>query len=92
MTNEGSTKIVNFMTPGAEILVLGRGHLYHIVKMHHFFKKKFSSFPGIDQTNLVYSNDDQGRLHQNCKFHVSHYSENVLSSCLSIYFTLIAIV
>ena len=38
MTKEGSTKIVNFMTPGAGVLVLGRGHISHIVKMHYFFK------------------------------------------------------
>ena len=29
MTKEGSTKIVNFMTPGAGVLVLGRGHISH---------------------------------------------------------------
>ena len=38
----------------------------------------------------MYSNDDQGRVYQNCKFHISHYSEYVFSSSLSIYFTLIA--
>ena len=38
MTNEGSTKIVNFMTPGAGVLLLGRGHVSHLVKMHYFFK------------------------------------------------------
>ena len=38
MTKEGSTKIVNFMTPGAGVLVLGRGHISHIMKMHYFFK------------------------------------------------------
>ena len=38
MTKEGSTEIVNFMTPGAGFLVLGRGHISHIVKMHYFFK------------------------------------------------------
>ena len=32
MTKKGSTKIVNFMTPG-------RGHISDIVKMHYFFKK-----------------------------------------------------
>ena len=37
MTKIGSTKIVNFMTPGAGVLVLGRGHISHIVKMHHYF-------------------------------------------------------
>ena len=38
MTKEGSTKIINFMTPGAGVLVLGHGHVSHIVKMHYFFK------------------------------------------------------
>ena len=38
MNKEWSTKIVNFMTPGVEVLVLGRGHISHIVKMHYFIK------------------------------------------------------
>ena len=37
MTKEGSTKIVNFMTPGAGVLVLGRGYISYIVKMHYSF-------------------------------------------------------
>ena len=37
MTKEGSTQIVNLMTPG-RVLVLGRGHKSHTVKMHYFFK------------------------------------------------------
>ena len=49
MTKEGSTKLVNFITSGAGVLMLGCGH-------------------------------------------ISHYSEYVLSSTLSIYSTLIAIV
>ena len=49
MTKEGFAKIVNFMTPRAGVLMLGRGH-------------------------------------------ISHYSEYVLSSTLSIYSTLIATV
>ena len=49
MTKEVSTQIVNFMTPGAGVLMLGRGR-------------------------------------------VRHYSENVLSSTLSIYNILVAIV
>ena len=36
MTKEGSTKIVNFMTPG--VGVLGFGHISHILKMYYFFK------------------------------------------------------
>ena len=31
MTREGYTKIVNFMTPGVGVLVLGRGHISHRV-------------------------------------------------------------
>ena len=38
MTKEGSTKIVNFMTLVVGVLVLGRGHISHRVKMHYFFK------------------------------------------------------
>ena len=38
MTREGSIKIVNFTTPGSGVLVLGCGHVSHIVKMHYFFK------------------------------------------------------
>ena len=38
MTKEGSTKIVNFMTPGAGVLVQGHDHISHIVKMHYLFK------------------------------------------------------
>ena len=38
ITSEGSTKIVNIMTPGAGVLVLGRGHICHKVKLHYFFQ------------------------------------------------------
>ena len=38
IAKEGSTKIVNFMTPGSGVLLLGRGHISHIVKMHYSFK------------------------------------------------------
>ena len=38
MTKEGSTKIVNFMTPGAGVLVLGRGHISHYENALYFFK------------------------------------------------------
>ena len=56
MTKEGSTKIVNIMTPWAGVLVLGHGHIRHIVKIHYSFKHFFNLLPGIDQTNYVYSN------------------------------------
>ena len=35
MTKEGSTQIINFMTPGAGVLMLGRGHISHIVNMYY---------------------------------------------------------
>ena len=38
ITYEGSTKVVNFMNPRSGVLVLGRGHISHIVKLHLFFK------------------------------------------------------
>ena len=38
MTKEGSTKIINFMIPGAGVFVLGCGQISHIVTMHYFFK------------------------------------------------------
>ena len=39
MTKEESSKIVNFLSPEAGILVLGRGHKKSVIaKMHHFFK------------------------------------------------------
>ena len=69
MTKEGSTKIVNFMTQGAGVLVLGCGHISHIGKIHYFFINLSSLLPVIDQTNYVYSIDYQGRVYQNCKFH-----------------------
>ena len=50
ITKEGSTKIVNFMTPGAGVLVLGHGHISNIVKIHYFFKKSSTLLPGIYQT------------------------------------------
>ena len=35
--NQGRVyEIVNFMTHGAGVLVLGRGHISHMVKMHYF--------------------------------------------------------
>ena len=41
MTKEESTKIVNYMIPEAEVLVLGRGTITHILKMHYFLKNLF---------------------------------------------------
>ena len=43
MTKEGSTKIVNFLIPGAGALVLGRVHISYIVKKIISLKIFFSS-------------------------------------------------
>ena len=37
-TREGSNKIVNYMTAGAEVPVLGCGHTACQVKMHYSFE------------------------------------------------------
>ena len=38
ITLEGFIKTVIFMSPGAGVVSLGRGHISHKVKMHYFFK------------------------------------------------------
>ena len=38
ISQEGSTKIINFKTPRAGILLLGRGQISHIGEMLYFFK------------------------------------------------------
>ena len=67
MTKEGSTKIVTFMSPGS----CARAWPY--IKSYSenalFFLKSSSSLPGINQTNYLYSNDEQGRVFQNCNFY-----------------------
>ena len=60
MTKERSTKIINLMTPGEGILCRGMA-ICHKVKMQYLFLKHSSLLPGIDQSNLEYSNDDHGR-------------------------------
>ena len=56
MTKEESTKIVNFMSPGIGVLVLGRAPL---LKMLYFFSSSCLHW-GRDETNEVYSNNDRG--------------------------------
>ena len=52
MTKEGSFKIVNFMTPGAGVLVIGHGHIGLTVKMHYL--KIFLTTPrdGLDKLSV----------------------------------------
>ena len=69
MTKEGSTKIVNYITRWAGVLVLGRGHISHILKMHYIFKSLLYSQVMIRQSNQLCSNDEQGMVYQNYKFH-----------------------
>ena len=50
MTEEFSTKFVNFMTPGVGVLVQGSGHISHMVKMHYLFKNLLFTQASIKQT------------------------------------------
>ena len=43
-TKEGSTKIVNFMTPGAGVLTLGRGHISHYSEYVHVVSSTLSMY------------------------------------------------
>ena len=37
ITKEGFTIMINFLTPQAGVLVLGHGHMSHVVKIQYFF-------------------------------------------------------
>ena len=43
MTKESSTKIVHFVTPGAGVLMLGRGHISDMVNLHYVLLYKFTA-------------------------------------------------
>ena len=53
MTSEGSTKIVNFMTQRAGILVRECDHKSYIVKMPYFFKNLLFTQAQIRQTESI---------------------------------------
>ena len=65
MTEDGSTKIVNFMTSGVGVFVLRCGHIRYMMKI----QKSSPLLPATDQTNRGYSDDVRERVHQNYKFH-----------------------
>ena len=54
MTKEGFNKIVIFMTPGAGVLVIVRGHISHIVKMHYSYKKSSSRSTPRHKSDKLY--------------------------------------
>ena len=87
----------NFHDPGAGVLMLGCGHISHIVKMHYFFKNLLYSHAQIRQTKykVMMTKEEFTQIGAGVlmlgRGHIS-YSEYVLSSTLSIYSTLIAIV
>ena len=84
ITKEGSIKIVNSMSPVAKVLVLGHCHISHKVEMHSFFKKYFSSLPGmIRQSKYMLMKTKEGGTKI---VNFTSHSEYVLSSCLSIYY------
>ena len=54
MTKEGSTKNLKFHDSEAGVLVLGRDHISHKVKLHYFFKNLFLySEPRFIQTKCI---------------------------------------
>ena len=53
MMKEGSTKIVNFMTPGAGVLVLGHDHNSHIEKMHYLLLYQYRTHISIVLTDYA---------------------------------------
>ena len=53
MSKEGSTKVENFITPGAGVLVLRSGQISHLVKGHYFFKNLLYSYAQIIQTQYI---------------------------------------
>ena len=82
MSKEGSTKIVNFMTPGQGFCARAwpyKSYSENALLLENIF---LPTLPGMVQTNKIFSNDDQGRFYQIRKFHISHYSEYVLSILL----------
>ena len=42
MTKEVSTKIINIMTPGLGVLVLGRGHISHYIYSEYVLSSNLS--------------------------------------------------
>ena len=64
MTKERSTKIVTFMTPGAGVQCARAWPFKSYSENALFLFKSSSLLPGINQTNYVYRNDDQGRVYQ----------------------------
>ena len=44
---EGSSKIVNFMNPGAGVLRLGHGHKSHIVNMYYLLLYQYTALIAI---------------------------------------------
>ena len=105
MTKERSTKIVTFMTPRTGFLVLGRGQIGYIVKMHNFFKNLplySQAYIRLTMYKVMRTKKGSTKI-VNLKIpgawdlmlergHISHYNEDVLYSTFSIYRTLIAIV
>ena len=71
MTKDEYTEIVDFMTPGASVMTMMSYCENAIIAL-----KK--------QTILVYSNDDQGRLYQNCKKNITTRVGIVVLGCVDV--------
>ena len=67
MIMEGSNNVLNSMTPRAGVLVLGRGRISHIVKMHHFYKYIYFSIHRHGQSMFRVMMTNEGST-KNIKF------------------------
>ena len=53
VSTEGSIEIVNFMTLGAGVLLIGSGYTSHIVTMLNFFTNRLYSKEQIKQNKYI---------------------------------------
>ena len=69
MTKEGSTRVVTFMTPRTGVLVIGWGHISHIVKIHYFFKNLLLHSRAYIRLTKYKVMMTKKRVYKNCNFH-----------------------
>ena len=89
MNKEGSSKIVNFMTPGAGVLLLFLSATGHGSDILNIYTVVMITKEG--STEIVNLMTPGAGVLMPGRGHISHYSKYLLSSTLSKYSTLIAI-
>ena len=59
MTNEGSSKNVNFMTPGTGVLMLECGHIIHIMMLSYAIVDFYLFYDGSVDLQICMSPSDE---------------------------------